>query len=75
MKQIVIPIEGMSCGSCANRIKKTLAAIDGVSGIDVSVADKRAVTFYDPSKLAPTRLTAAIDGLGFKAGAPTEVAP
>jgi hypothetical protein len=30
MKELMIPVEGMACGSCASRVKKTLTAIDGV---------------------------------------------
>ena len=75
MKEVVIPVEGMACGSCAARIKKVLAAIDGVGETDVSVGKKTVVTHYDPRKLSPERLAAAINGLGFKAGTPAEAAP
>lgn len=74
MKQLVIPVDGMACGSCAERVKKTLVAIDGVGNTNVSVDEKNVVTHYDPRKLSPQRLVAAINGLGFKAGAPVEPA-
>lgn len=74
MKELVIPVDGMACGSCAARVKKTLVAIDGVGETTVSVDEKNVVTHYDPRKLSPERLVAAIKGLGFKAGAPVEAA-
>lgn len=72
MKQLVIPVDGMACGSCAARVKKTLTAIDGVGETTVSVEDKSVITHYDPRKLSPSRLVGAINGLGFKAGTPAE---
>ena len=38
----------------------------------VSVDEKSVVTHYDPRRLSPDRIVAAINGLGFKAGKPTE---
>ena len=75
MKELVIPVEGMACDSCANRIRKTLLAIDGVGDTNVSFNDKRVVTHYDPRKLSSDRVVAAIKVLGFKPGAPAEATP
>jgi len=72
MKTVVIPVEGMSCVACAARVKKTLTAIAGVGDVEVSLAERNARVRFDPSRLAPDRLVAAINGLGYKAGTPTE---
>ena len=75
MKSVKIPVEGMSCGSCASRIKKNLVGIDGVLAASVSFDEKSAIIQYDARKLEPNRLASAISGLGFKAGTPIEGAP
>lgn len=75
MKSVKIPVEGMSCGSCAARIKKNLASIVGVHAASVSFDEKSAIIQYDARKLEPNRLASAITGLGFKAGTPIEGAP
>ena len=75
MKSVKIPVEGMSCGSCAARIKKNLVGIDGVLAASVSFDEKSAIIQYDARKLEPNRLASAIGGLGFKAGTPIEGAP
>jgi Cu+-exporting ATPase len=75
MKSVKIPVEGMSCGSCAARIKKNLVGIDGVLAASVSFDEKSAIIQYDARKLEPNRLASAISGLGFKAGTPIEGAP
>lgn len=72
VKSVTIPVEGMACDSCANRIKKNLARIDGVIDANVNFDDKYAVIQYDASKLEPKRLASAISGLGFKTGTPVE---
>lgn len=72
MKTVVIPVEGMSCVACAVRVKKTLTSIAGVGDVQVSLAERNARVRFDPSRLAPDRLVAAINGLGYHAGTLTE---
>lgn len=72
---VVIPVEGMSCVSCAAKIKKTLASINGIGDVEVSLGERRARVRFDPSRLSPDRLIAAINDLGYHAGAPVEAKP
>jgi Cu+-exporting ATPase len=72
MKVVQIPVEGMSCAACVARVKKTLTSIGGVSDVEVSLVERRARIRFDPSRLSPDQLVAAIKGLGYQAGAPTE---
>jgi copper chaperone CopZ len=72
MKTVILPIEGMSCVACAARIKKTLTSIDGVSAVEVNLADRNARVRFAPSKLSPSRLVAAVNGLGYQASTPAE---
>ena len=58
--------EGMTCGSCAARIQKTLAKQDGVSAAEVNYATGRAVVTLDPSRIATDQLEQAIDRLGYR---------
>lgn len=72
MKTVVIPVEGMSCSSCAGKVKRTLKEIKGVGEAVVDLGERRVTVDYDPRQLAPDRLVGAINGLGYKAGAPAE---
>lgn len=72
---VVIPVEGMSCVSCAARIKKTLASMNGVGDVEVSLGERRARVRFDPSRVSPDRLAAAINDLGYHAGTPVEAKP
>lgn len=73
-KTAVIPIEGMSCSACAARIKKTLNAIDGISDVEINLADRNARIRFVPSKINPDRLVSEINALGYHASLPKEAA-
>ncbi len=58
-------ISGMTCNGCVGHVKKALAAVPGVSAVEVSLPDHAKVVHADV--LAPTELTAAVDGAGYSA--------
>jgi Cu+-exporting ATPase len=60
-----LPIEGMSCASCAARIEKTLIARDGVTDAAVNFASKRATVTYDPHVLHRGDLATTVAELGY----------
>ena len=64
-----LPIEGMTCASCANRIERRLNKLDGVSA-SVNYATERATVEYDPGAVAPEQLVAAVESVGYHAALP-----
>lgn len=68
VKTVAIPTEGMSCVSCAARVKRTLKGIEGVQHVEVSLERRETVVRFAPAKVTPERLEAAINELGYKAG-------
>ena len=68
---VTIPIEGMSCASCVARVKKALRSIDGVTEVEVSLAQRAARVSYLDAQVSPEHLAAAINDLGYRAGTPT----
>ena len=58
--------QGMTCGSCAARIQKTLAKQDGVHGAEVNYATGRALVTVDPERVEVEQLQQAIDRLGYQ---------
>ena len=67
---VTIPIEGMSCAACVAGVKKTLKSMDGVRQVEVRLAERETRVRYEGTKVTPERLAAAINKLGYKAGAP-----
>lgn len=67
---VTIPIEGMTCSACVARVKRTLKSMDGVKAVEVRLAERDTRVRYEPTKVTPERLVAAINKLGYKAGTP-----
>jgi copper chaperone CopZ len=70
--RVKVPVTGMHCGHCAERIETALVAVQGVKSASVSFDGGVAIVVYEKSKVAPSRLVDTINGLGFKAGPPVE---
>lgn len=64
-KQITIPISGMTCASCAQRIEKTLNKLDGVVLAAVNLATEKATVKYDPAIVRISQIKAAIIKIGY----------
>jgi Cu+-exporting ATPase len=64
-----LPITGMTCASCANRIERKLNKLDGVAA-SVNYATERATVDYDPGAVAPDELVAAVEAAGYRAALP-----
>lgn len=65
-----MPIEGMTCASCANTIERRLAKQPGVTSANVNFATKVATVKYDPAATGPEQLAKAVDDIGYKAIVP-----
>jgi Cu+-exporting ATPase len=64
-----LPITGMTCASCANRIERRLNKLDGVSA-SVNYATERATVEFDPGAVDPAELIAAVEAAGYAAELP-----
>ena len=63
-----LPIEGMTCASCAARIERGLNRLDGVDAT-VNYVTERASVAFDPASVAPDDLVAAVERLGYRVAA------
>lgn len=61
-----MPVDGMSCGSCAVRIEKALAEQTGVDTAAVNFATARATLTFDPRRTNPATLADVVRGLGYR---------
>ena len=65
-----LPITGMTCASCANRIERKLNKLEGVSA-SVNYATEKAKVEYDDATVAPEQLIAAVEAAGYQAVLPS----
>src|SRR5687768_750361 len=65
LRQIELPIEGMTCAACASRIEKNLNKLPGVRAA-VNFANERARVEFDASTAQPEDLVHSIEKAGFQ---------
>jgi len=66
---VELPITGMTCASCANRIERKLNKLDGVEA-SVNYATEQAAVTYDPTAVSPDELIVAVAAAGYQAALP-----
>ncbi len=65
-------VAGMTCGSCAARVEKTLVAQAGVAEATVNFAMERATVTFDPAEVGPEDLIASIAAIGYAMSVPSD---
>jgi Cu+-exporting ATPase len=63
--QIELPVEGMTCASCVNRIERFLKRTPGVEEAAVNLATEVATIRYLPDQVGRTELVGAIESAGY----------
>ena len=66
--RIILPIEGMSCASCAATVQEALASADGVVGATVNFATAKAAVDYDDSQTHVAELIRTVRSAGYNCG-------
>ena len=69
-ERLQLPIEGMTCASCANRIEQRLNKLEGVEA-SVNYATEAATVAYDPAAVETDQLIEAVEGAGYRAALPS----
>src|SRR4051812_23788851 len=69
MERLELPISGMTCASCANRVERRLNEIDGVSA-SVNYATEKAAVDFEPGAVGAEQLVAAVEAAGYQAVLP-----
>jgi Cu+-exporting ATPase len=69
-QHVELPITGMTCASCANRIERKLNKLEGVTA-SVNYATEKATVAFDAAAVAPEQLVAAVEAAGYQAVLPS----
>jgi Cu+-exporting ATPase len=64
-REITIPISGMTCASCSQRIEKSVGKMAGVRESSVNLATEKATIRYNPSEVRISQIKAMIVKLGY----------
>ena len=68
MTELSLPVVGMTCASCVNRIERFLNRADGVAEANVNLATERATVRFDPARIDRTGIVATIEAAGYDVG-------
>jgi Cu+-exporting ATPase len=63
--ELNLPVEGMTCASCVNRIERFLNRADGVTSATVNLASEEAMVRYDPARIDRAGIIGAIEAAGY----------
>jgi Cu+-exporting ATPase len=63
--ELTLPIEGMTCASCVNRIERFLRRTPGVETATVNLATEAATIRFDPDVAGRDALVGAIESAGY----------
>ncbi|HUL29917.1 MAG TPA: heavy metal translocating P-type ATPase, partial [Thermodesulfobacteriota bacterium] len=75
LERIDLPISGMSCASCALKIEKGLAGVEGVSKATVNFAAEKATVVFHPAQTDVSHLIEKVKDLGYEARVEKVVLP
>lgn len=67
MKNVILKINGMSCGHCVKRVENALKDLEGVKNANVSLEKSSAEVDYDESKVSPDKMIEAIKEIEYEA--------
>ncbi|QEC46459.1 copper-translocating P-type ATPase [Baekduia soli] len=70
VEHVELPITGMTCASCANRVERRLNGLEGVTAT-VNYATEKAAVAFDAATVAPEDLVAAVRAAGYDAALPS----
>ncbi len=65
LRDLTLPVAGMTCVTCASRIEKVLGRLPGVDAASVNLAAEQASVTYDAGLLSAADIAAAVGGAGF----------
>ena len=66
--ELTLPVVGMTCASCVNRIERFLNRADGVAVATVNLATERATVHFDPAVIDRAGIVSAIESAGYEVG-------
>jgi P-type Cu+ transporter len=68
-QELTLPVVGMTCASCVNRIERFLNRADGVAEATVNLASERATVRFDPALIDRAGIVRTIEAAGYEVAA------
>ena len=75
VKQITLPVTGMTCASCVSHVEGALKSIPGVVIANVNLATERAMVQFDPERVKLADLVTAVRDVGYEVAVEKVILP
>ncbi len=69
-QRLELPVQGMTCASCANRVERKLNKLEGVTAT-VNYATEKAAVEFDADQVSTDDLVGAVQAAGYQAALPS----
>ena len=66
IKEVSIPIEGMTCASCVRAVEKSINKLDGIEEVSINITTNKAYIKYDSAKARVSNIKQSIIKAGYK---------
>lgn len=67
IKSIALDIKGMTCPSCAPKVKSAIRKVSGVKKVEVSLENGKAIVEFEKAEVSVSQLIEAVNKAGFQA--------
>lgn len=68
LKQVILPVQGMTCASCVANIEKALKSLAGVKEVKVNLVAGKASVDFEPDKISILDMIKVIKDIGYDSG-------
>lgn len=68
MSQVILNVQGMSCGHCVNSIEGNVGRLNGVESVKVNLDEGKVDVTFDPSAVDLKEITDVIEDQGYGVG-------
>lgn len=69
MEQIILQVQGRSCGSCVNSIEGSLGNLNGIKSVKVNLNNGTVDVEYDPNTVSLEEIKNKIEDQGYNVAA------
>ena len=66
MQNLTLSVDGMTCSHCESIVKKAVGSLNGVSSVNVDLADNTVSVQLDPSAVNEQQIRNAIEEKGYQ---------
>src|SRR5437016_5693026 len=65
IRELVLPVTGMTCASCVHHVEKALKRVKGVSSVNVNLATEKATVEFDPAIATLPAMRTSVEHAGY----------